>query len=81
MEIKVKCNCGADKCVEWAILELQGVVESQPSVANQIQGLEIGRLCCSSSSSSQVLFLFSLSLKFQTFLVFSATHQNATLQK
>ncbi|KAJ4755174.1 Chromosome transmission fidelity protein 8 [Rhynchospora pubera] len=59
MEIKVKCNCGVENCSEWAILELQGVVESQPSIANQIRGLEIGRLCCS-SSSSQVNYTFTV---------------------
>ncbi|XP_078171220.1 chromosome transmission fidelity-like protein [Carex rostrata] len=60
MEIKVKCNCGVEQCPEWAILELQGVVESQPSIANQIQGLEIGRLCCSSSASSLVNYTFTV---------------------
>ncbi|KAJ3693274.1 hypothetical protein LUZ60_008754 [Juncus effusus] len=50
MEIKVKCDCGEESCKEWAILELQGVVEAQPSVAGRIRGLEIGKLCCSSSS-------------------------------
>ncbi|OAY68709.1 Chromosome transmission fidelity protein [Ananas comosus] len=60
MQIKVKCNCGEGQCPEWAIVELQGVVESQPSIGNQLQGLEIGRLCCSSSSSSQVSYTFTV---------------------
>lgn len=51
MQIRVKCGCGDGKCLEWAIIELQGVVESQSTGAGQINGLEIGRLCCSSSSS------------------------------
>ncbi|OAY74773.1 putative uncharacterized protein DDB_G0287975 [Ananas comosus] len=60
MQIKVKCNCGEGQCPEWAIVELQGIVESQPSIGNQLQGLEIGRLCCSSSSSSQVSYTFTV---------------------
>ncbi|URE14349.1 Ctf8 [Musa troglodytarum] len=52
MQIRVKCNCGDGKCSEWAIVELQGVVESQLAISDQINGLEIGHLCCSSSSSS-----------------------------
>lgn len=67
MQIKVKCNCGEGQCPEWAIVELQGIVESQPSIGNQLQGLEIGRLCCSSSSSSQVCFCFFFSLLLANF--------------
>ncbi|XP_072969376.1 uncharacterized protein [Typha angustifolia] len=59
MQIKIKCNCSEGKCPEWAIVELQGVVESQAAIGNQIQGLEIGQLCCS-SSSSQVNYTFTV---------------------
>ncbi|XP_073003501.1 uncharacterized protein [Typha latifolia] len=59
IQIKIKCNCSEGKCPEWAIVELQGVVESQAAIGNQIQGLEIGRLCCS-SSSSQVNYTFTV---------------------
>ncbi|RWR72157.1 Chromosome transmission fidelity protein 8 [Cinnamomum micranthum f. kanehirae] len=52
MEIKVKCSCGEGSCPEWAIIELQGVVEAQPSIRDCIQNLEIGRLCHSSSQGS-----------------------------
>lgn len=54
MQIRVKCGCDAKACPEWAIVELQGVVESQPSIGNQIQDLEIGRLCCTSQVSPQL---------------------------
>ncbi|XP_058078106.1 uncharacterized protein LOC131226313 [Magnolia sinica] len=57
MQIQVKCSCGEGKCPEWAIIELQGVVEAQPSVENRIQNLEIGRLC---HSSSQGNFTFTV---------------------
>eukprot|EP00262_Sarcandra_glabra_P019651 TRINITY_DN7490_c0_g1_i1.p1 TRINITY_DN7490_c0_g1~~TRINITY_DN7490_c0_g1_i1.p1 ORF type:complete len:146 (-),score=19.04 TRINITY_DN7490_c0_g1_i1:31-468(-) len=52
MQIQVKCSCGDGKCPEWAIIELQGVVEAQPSFENRLQNLEIGRLCHSSSEGS-----------------------------
>ncbi|XP_008796733.2 chromosome transmission fidelity protein 8 homolog [Phoenix dactylifera] len=52
MQIRIRCGCGEGTCAEWAVVELQGVVEPQPSIGDQIQGLEIGRLCCTSSSSS-----------------------------
>ncbi|XVE64203.1 hypothetical protein DITRI_Ditri07aG0082800 [Diplodiscus trichospermus] len=45
MQIQVKCSCGADKCPEWAIIELQGVVEVQPSFQDSLQNLHIGQLC------------------------------------
>ncbi|XP_020262197.1 putative uncharacterized protein DDB_G0287975 [Asparagus officinalis] len=51
MQIRVKCGCDAETCPEWAIVELQGVVESQPSVGDRIQNLEIGRLCCTPQGS------------------------------
>ncbi|GFQ08435.1 hypothetical protein PHJA_002987500, partial [Phtheirospermum japonicum] len=28
MQIQVKCSCGEDGCLEWAIVELQGAVEA-----------------------------------------------------
>lgn len=49
----MKCRCGEEECSEWAIVELQGVVETQASFQGSIQNLEIGRLC--HSDSSQVL--------------------------
>ncbi|KAG0460568.1 hypothetical protein HPP92_020865 [Vanilla planifolia] len=51
MQISVKCNCGEGDCREWAILELQGVVESQPAIGERLQGLQIGRLCCVSEGN------------------------------
>ncbi|XP_054804240.1 uncharacterized protein LOC129307328 [Prosopis cineraria] len=45
MQIRVKCNCGEGDCSEWAIVELQGVVEAQPSFQDRLQNLEIGVLC------------------------------------
>ncbi|KAF3773804.1 Chromosome transmission fidelity protein [Nymphaea thermarum] len=45
MQIRVRCNCEKGNCPEWAIFELQGVVETQPSFQGQLQNLEIGRLC------------------------------------
>ncbi|GKV04971.1 hypothetical protein SLEP1_g17046 [Rubroshorea leprosula] len=52
MQIQVKCSCGAEKCPEWAIIELQGVVEVQPSFQGSLQNLQIGRLCRPSSQES-----------------------------
>ncbi|WCJ36626.1 hypothetical protein M5689_017815 [Euphorbia peplus] len=52
MEIKVKCSCGADQCPEWAIVELQGVVEVQPSFQHHLQNLVIGDLCRPSSQEN-----------------------------
>ncbi|XP_039138978.1 putative uncharacterized protein DDB_G0287975 [Dioscorea cayenensis subsp. rotundata] len=60
MEIRVKCRCGNGGCSEWAIVELQGVVESQvSSIGTRIEGLEIGNLC-RSSSSSQETYTFTI---------------------
>lgn len=58
MQIKVKCDCGEINCLEWAVVELQGVVEAQPSFKDRIQNLEIGILC---RPSDQVLS-FALSV-------------------
>ena len=81
MEIKVKCSCGEGNCPEWAIIELQGVVEAQPSIRDCIQNLEIGRLCHSSSQvgpfTHPPLFLSSPSVQFLP-ISFSAVHLNAT---
>ncbi|PIA49517.1 hypothetical protein AQUCO_01300365v1 [Aquilegia coerulea] len=49
MQIQVKCNCGDQSCPEWAVVEMQGVVEVQPSFQDRLQNLEIGRLCRTSS--------------------------------
>ncbi|KAK8657195.1 hypothetical protein V6N13_035448 [Hibiscus sabdariffa] len=52
MQIQVKCSCGAEKCPEWAIIELQGVVELQPSFQDSLQNLQIGQLCRPSSQEN-----------------------------
>ncbi|OVA14114.1 Chromosome transmission fidelity protein 8 [Macleaya cordata] len=52
MQIQVKCSCGEGNCPEWAIVELQGVIEVQPSFKDRIENLEIGRLCRSSSEET-----------------------------
>ncbi|GAA0149451.1 hypothetical protein LIER_08615 [Lithospermum erythrorhizon] len=52
MQIKVKCSCGEGKCPEWAIVELQGVVEAQPHMQGSLQNLQIGVLCRPSSQES-----------------------------
>ncbi|GER34961.1 chromosome transmission fidelity protein 8 homolog [Striga asiatica] len=52
MQIKVKCSCGEDRCPEWAVVEVQGVVEAQPSFQDRLQNLEIGLLCRPSSQES-----------------------------
>ncbi|XP_042503711.1 chromosome transmission fidelity protein 8 homolog [Macadamia integrifolia] len=49
MQIQVKCSCGEENCPEWAIVELQGVIEAQPFVQDRLQNLEIGCLCHTSS--------------------------------
>ncbi|XP_010482571.1 PREDICTED: chromosome transmission fidelity protein 8 homolog [Camelina sativa] len=56
MEIRVKCRCGEEECSEWAIVELQGVVETQASFEGSIQNLEIGRLCHTESSQETYTF-------------------------
>ncbi|KAI5670109.1 hypothetical protein M9H77_10473 [Catharanthus roseus] len=55
MEIKVKCSCGEGKCPEWAIVELQGVVEAQSSFQDCLQNLQIGVLCRPSSQENYTL--------------------------
>ncbi|CAN1267300.1 Chromosome transmission fidelity protein 8 homolog [Linum perenne] len=55
MQIQVKCTCGAENCPEWAIVELQGVVEVQPAFEDKIQNLEIGRLCRPSDDDKYTL--------------------------
>ncbi|KAL4191682.1 hypothetical protein AMTRI_Chr07g31110 [Amborella trichopoda] len=52
MQIQVRCSCGNGDCEEWAIIELQGVVEAQPAFQNHLQNLEIGRLCHSPSEGN-----------------------------
>ncbi|PSR93429.1 Chromosome transmission fidelity protein [Actinidia chinensis var. chinensis] len=51
MQIQVKCNCGEQNCPEWAIVELQGVIEPQPAFQDRLQHLEIGQLCRPSSQT------------------------------
>ncbi|OAY48274.1 putative uncharacterized protein DDB_G0287975 [Manihot esculenta] len=52
MQIQVKCSCGAESCPEWAIVELQGAVEVQPSFQDRLQNLVIGELCRPSSQEN-----------------------------
>ncbi|KAK3039279.1 hypothetical protein RJ639_027983 [Escallonia herrerae] len=52
MQIRVKCCCGEGKCPEWAIVELQGVVEAQPDFQDRLQNLQIGLLCRPSSQEN-----------------------------
>lgn len=52
MQIKVKCSCGEGKCPEWAVVELQGFVEAQPSFQDSLQNIQIGVLCRPSSQES-----------------------------
>ncbi|KAL2527263.1 Chromosome transmission fidelity protein 8 [Abeliophyllum distichum] len=56
MQIHVKCGCGEGNCPEWAIVELQGTVEAQPSFQNSLQNLQIGILC----RQSQENYTFSV---------------------
>ncbi|KAK3133052.1 hypothetical protein QOZ80_6AG0531420 [Eleusine coracana subsp. coracana] len=64
MQIRVRCGCGESSCPEWAVVELQGVVQPQPSFTGDIRGLHIGRLCSapspSSSSSSKAGYTFTV---------------------
>ncbi|XP_057547699.1 uncharacterized protein LOC130826157 [Amaranthus tricolor] len=55
--IRVKCRCGEKNCKEWAIIELQGVIEAQPHLQNNLQNLEIGRLC---RPPSQEIYTFTI---------------------
>ncbi|KAL7229729.1 hypothetical protein ACSBR2_008270 [Camellia fascicularis] len=56
MRIEVKCNCGGEnKCKEWAIVELQGVIEPQPDFKDRLQNLPIGHLCRPSSQETYTL--------------------------
>ncbi|XP_030935559.1 chromosome transmission fidelity protein 8 homolog [Quercus lobata] len=57
MQIRVKCKCGEGKCREWAVVELQGVVEAQPAFQDRLQNLEIGVLC---RPSSQQVYTFKV---------------------
>ncbi|KAL6554668.1 hypothetical protein OROHE_007407 [Orobanche hederae] len=52
MQIRVKCSCEKDNCPEWAIVELQGVIEAQPSFQGRLQNLQIGVLCRPSSQEN-----------------------------
>ncbi|XP_039062709.1 uncharacterized protein LOC120207275 [Hibiscus syriacus] len=54
MQNQVKCRCGEEKCPEWEKIELQGVIESQPSFQDPLQDLQIEQLC---RPSSRVLFV------------------------
>ncbi|XP_071690699.1 uncharacterized protein [Rutidosis leptorrhynchoides] len=52
MEIKLKCSCGESNCPEWAIIEVQGVVEVQSAFQDRLQNLQIGVLCRPSSQEN-----------------------------
>ncbi|MCL7029239.1 hypothetical protein MKW94_026858 [Papaver nudicaule] len=52
MKIELKCSCGDGNCPEWAIVELQGMIEVQPCFKDCIQNLEIGILCRTSSEEN-----------------------------
>ncbi|KAM0896472.1 hypothetical protein ACQ4PT_023174 [Festuca glaucescens] len=52
MRIQVRCGCGEAACPEWAVVEVQGVLQPQPCFSGRIQGLHIGRLCSTSSTPS-----------------------------
>ncbi|KAH7277521.1 hypothetical protein KP509_39G055300 [Ceratopteris richardii] len=46
MQIQVRCECGISECREWALLELQGVLEIQPSAQHlPLNAFSIGSLC------------------------------------
>ncbi|KAK3220759.1 hypothetical protein Dsin_014729 [Dipteronia sinensis] len=49
MQIKIKCSCSEESCQEWAIVEIQGAIEIQPSFQNRLDNLDIGQLCRPSS--------------------------------
>ncbi|MED6224214.1 hypothetical protein PIB30_081749 [Stylosanthes scabra] len=63
MEIRVRCNCreeeeeegGEGGCKEWAIVELQGIVEPQPGFHDSLPNLQIGILCRPSSQEVYTL--------------------------
>ncbi|KZV46913.1 hypothetical protein F511_06155 [Dorcoceras hygrometricum] len=57
MQIKVKCSCGEGNCPEWAVVELQGFVEAQPSFQDRLHDLQIGLLC---RPSSQETYTFTV---------------------
>nr|GEY93938.1 chromosome transmission fidelity protein 8 homolog [Tanacetum cinerariifolium] len=52
MEIKLKCGCGESNCPEWAMIEVQGVVEVQPAFQHSLSNLQIGILCRPSSQEN-----------------------------
>lgn len=55
MQIRVQCNCEEGNCVEWGIVELQGVVEPQPGFQDSLANLQIGTLCRPSSQEVYTL--------------------------
>ncbi|KAL5727574.1 hypothetical protein ACHQM5_000756 [Ranunculus cassubicifolius] len=57
MQIQVKCGCSEENCPEWAIVEMQGVVQIQPAFQHSLQNLQIGRLC---KTSSQGTYTFTV---------------------
>ncbi|KAE8722051.1 clathrin heavy chain 1-like [Hibiscus syriacus] len=57
MQNQVKCRCGEEKCPEWEKIELQGVIESQPSFQDPLQDLQIEQLC---RPSSRGIYTFTI---------------------
>ncbi|OIW06332.1 hypothetical protein TanjilG_14977 [Lupinus angustifolius] len=57
MQIHIRCNCGEGTCQEWGIVELQGIVEPNPSFHHSLQNLHIGTLC---RPSSQEVYTFTV---------------------
>ena len=46
MQIHVKCGCDRKDCSDWALLELQGVLEIQASAQHlPLHSLPVGSLC------------------------------------
>ncbi|KAI4378144.1 hypothetical protein MLD38_015667 [Melastoma candidum] len=57
MQIQLRCSCGDGGCPEWAIIELQGVVQVQPPFQHLLPNLQIGTLC---RPSSQEVYTFTV---------------------
>ncbi|BFG23308.1 hypothetical protein CerSpe_095820 [Prunus speciosa] len=59
MQIRVKCSCGESNCPEWAVVELQGMVEVQSQFQDRLHNLHIGLLCRPSASSQDQTYTFT----------------------
>lgn len=60
MQIRVKCSCGESNCPEWAVVELQGMVEVQSQFQDRLHNLHIGLLCRPSASSQDQTYTFTV---------------------